>query len=284
MLALRARYVFPIDSPPIRDGVVAIDHDRIVAVGQSSSAAIRDLLPAARDLGDVAILPGLINSHTHLEFSNLPQPLGEPGMPFADWIRFVVRSRHERLAVSQADPMVRGITESIEHGVTALGEIASTPWQGNESLPLEITEFCEVICFHRDRDQTRYHTAVAAVDDASQNPPIRWTDMLRPGISPHTPFTVRPELVQQCVQLSSTRQIPLTLHLAETREELELLRSGSGPLVDMMQEFSQWEATEIKPNTRPLELFKNAQSCPSGAGDPRQLFGRRRNQFPSRAR
>ncbi len=62
MLAFRARLVFPIDGPPLRDGVVAIDHDRIVAVGESSSPAIRDLLPAARDLGDVAILPGLINS------------------------------------------------------------------------------------------------------------------------------------------------------------------------------------------------------------------------------
>ncbi len=257
MLALRARYVFPIDSPPIRDGVVAIDHDRIVAVGQSSSATIRDLLPAARDLGDVAILPGLINSHTHLEFSNLPQPLGTPGMAFADWIRFVVRSRHERLAASQSDPLICGLTESIEHGVTAIGEIASVPWQGSESLPLEITEFCEVICFHRDRDQNRFHTAVAAVDDAGQSQPgIRWTGTFRPGISPHTPYTVRPELIQQCVQLSSRRRIPLALHLAETREELELLHSGSGPLVEMMQEFSQWDPTEIQPNSRPLDYLK----------------------------
>jgi aminodeoxyfutalosine deaminase len=236
---------------------VAIDHDRIVAVGQSSSAAIRDLLPAARDLGDVAILPGLINPHTHLEFSNLQQPLGTPGMAFADWIRFVVRSRRERSTTSQSDPMVRGIAESIAHGVTALGEIASTPWQASDSLPLEITEFCEVICFHRDRDQTRYHTAVAAVEDASPTPPsIRWTDTFRPGISPHTPYTVRPELIEQCVQLSSRRHIPLALHLAETREELELLRSGSGRLVDLMQEFNQWDGKEIQPNTRPLDYLK----------------------------
>ncbi len=101
MLAFRARYVFPIDTPPLRDGVVAIDHDRIVAVGESSSPEIQDLLPAARDLGDVAILPGFINSHTHLEFSDLKSPLGTSGMSFPDWIRLVVelkRENHRRLS------------------------------------------------------------------------------------------------------------------------------------------------------------------------------------------
>src|SRR6185503_14753417 len=97
MLAFRARYVFPIDAPPLRDGIVAIDHDRIVAVGESSSPAIRDLLPAARDLGDVAIFPGLINSHTHLEFSDLRQPLGSAGMLFPDWIRLVIEQRRSVL-------------------------------------------------------------------------------------------------------------------------------------------------------------------------------------------
>ena len=96
MLAFRARYVFPIDAPPLRDGVVAIDHDRIVAVGESSSPAMHDLLPAARDLGDVAILPGFVNPHTHLEFSDLRQPLGTPGMAFPDWIRLVVEYQRQR--------------------------------------------------------------------------------------------------------------------------------------------------------------------------------------------
>ena len=67
----------PIDAPPLRDGVVAIDHDRIVAIGEASSPAIHDLLPAARDLGDVAILPGFINPHTHLEFSDLRSAAGD---------------------------------------------------------------------------------------------------------------------------------------------------------------------------------------------------------------
>ncbi|HEY2827838.1 MAG TPA: amidohydrolase family protein, partial [Pirellulales bacterium] len=193
MLAFRAHYVFPIDSPPIHDAIVAIDHDRIVAVAAANSPAGRDLLPAARDLGRVAILPGLINSHTHLEFSNLSEPLGSSGMPFSDWIRLVVHSRHARLAASETDPIAAGIAESIRSGTTALGEIASSPWQQEATLPLEITQFCEVICFRRDSDQQRYQTAFDAVCGTKNDSlsSIKWTEIFRPGISPHTPYSVR---------------------------------------------------------------------------------------------
>ncbi len=92
MFAIRARYVFPLDRPPLRDAAIVFDRSRIVAVGEQ---AARD----ARDLGNVAILPGLVNPHTHLEFSDLRQPLGTPGMSFSDWIRLVVRSRRERPAM-----------------------------------------------------------------------------------------------------------------------------------------------------------------------------------------
>ena len=140
-----ARYIFPIDSPPIRDGLVAIDHDRIIAVGPANSPSLSDFVPAARDLGDVAILPGLVNPHTHLEFSDLSQPLGTPGMLIADWIRLVVASRRAESNSPDIDPIALGIAESTRVGVTGIGEIASTPWQRPGSLPLEVTQFCEFI-------------------------------------------------------------------------------------------------------------------------------------------
>ena len=70
--ALQARWVLPVDSPPIAGGVVTIVDGRIVAVESKSG---RDA--ATVDLGDVVLIPGLVNAHTHLEFSHLEQPLGE---------------------------------------------------------------------------------------------------------------------------------------------------------------------------------------------------------------
>jgi len=191
MLAYRARYIFPVDAPPIRDGLIAIDHDRIIAVGPADSPALSDFVPAARDLGDVAILPGIINPHTHLEFSDLTQPLGTPGMAFPDWIRLVVANRQARSATPAAVrgfpdpaqsstaglpiPIERGLAESTRCGVTAIGEIASTPWQRPASLLLEVTQFCEFIALRVGDDQ-RYQAAVHAVSGQS---PSTWSDDFR---------------------------------------------------------------------------------------------------------
>jgi aminodeoxyfutalosine deaminase len=254
MLAFRARYVFPIDgAPPLRDGIVAIDHDRIVAVGDATSTVAQEFGSAARDLGNVAILPGLINAHTHLEFSDVRAPLAAPGMAFADWIRLVVRNRRARS--SEIDSIALGIAESSAHGVTAIGEIASTLWLRDVAWPVEITEFCEVIAFRSGPDDARFSAAVNATASADDGG-FEWSDVFRPGLSPHTPYTVRPELIRRLVGLSAERRIPLAHHLAETREELTLLRDGTGPLVEMMQEFGQWDAEAIPAGSRPMDYLQ----------------------------
>ncbi len=99
MLRLRARWIFPVDRPPIENGILTIHEERIESVEPSSSGT------AATDLGDVAILPGLVNAHTHLEFSDLTAPIGDPGIPFPDWIRAVVEYRRNRSAAERIEAM-----------------------------------------------------------------------------------------------------------------------------------------------------------------------------------
>src|SRR5687768_16728204 len=91
---LRARWVFPIDQPPLENGIVEIRGDEIIAARTYRAG------DCVEDLGDVALLPGLVNAHTHLEFSRLDQPLGEPQMPLPDWTRLVIQYRREEIARS----------------------------------------------------------------------------------------------------------------------------------------------------------------------------------------
>src|SRR3954469_23720258 len=88
-MAIRARWVLPIDQPPIDGGIVTIVGDRIAAVGRNESGR------PPRDLGDVALLPGLINAHTHLESSALEHPLGHAGISLPAWIERVIAWRRE---------------------------------------------------------------------------------------------------------------------------------------------------------------------------------------------
>ncbi len=90
-ISLRARLVCPVDRPPIADGVVTIDGERIVAVTPTSRAD-----GPSRDLGDVALVPSFVNAHTHLEFSHLREPLGQPGMRLVDWLPLAIAERQSR--------------------------------------------------------------------------------------------------------------------------------------------------------------------------------------------
>lgn len=249
---LRASWVFPVDSPPIQDGIVRVVNGRIVSVGTSDAGE------AITDLGNVALLPGLINAHTHLEFSLLKQPLGQPGMPFAQWIGEVVSFRRG-LAASGTDlsnysrqATEAGLRESAEAGVVGVGEIATTQWPAEsfESYgDVQGTVFLELLGLSSERIEP----LLAA---AQQHVSVGKEAGFRRGLSPHAPYTVHPDLLRKVCELSSQKKVPLAMHLAESFEELELLRSHSGQLVERLKELGAWHAGSIPRGIRPLDYLE----------------------------
>ena len=245
---VKARFVFTAEGPPRRDAVVMLAGSRIAAIESPSTTE------PAIDLGNVAILPGFVNAHTHLEFSDLTARLGSPGMPFADWIRRVVAYRRNRTEDERQAGSLAGLRESIDFGVTSLGEIATAGWPVEafladaDKLP-SATVFLEVIGLRRERIESaviaaRDHVALAA------------KDRMRIGISPHAPYSVHPDFVRQLAGLSSVAGVPLAMHLAESHEELELLATGGGPLRDLLIELDAWDSNAIRGNSRPLDYLR----------------------------
>jgi cytosine/adenosine deaminase-related metal-dependent hydrolase len=274
MRVLRAKYVFPIDGPPLRDGVVAIDGNRLVAVGDEKLPAIRDLLGDVVDLGNVAILPGFVNAHTHLELSSFAQPLGEPGMSFPDWIRVVVEFQRiqrqqftdEGTKFPRSEYLERAIADGAEQlkwaAVTSVGDIESginsplrdvrVEFLRSRRLPLDLTDFLEVIALKASNAEDAAGYLAAALQFRSALPEIT----VLPGISPHAPYTVHPKLLERCVQLSAERRMPVAHHLAESREELMLLRAGRGPFVKLLEGFDAWDPDAIPFGSRPLDYLQ----------------------------
>src|SRR5690606_19476585 len=144
----RARWILPISRPPIQDGWVLTRGHAILAVGEHQPP-LRDY--PVEDLGNVAILPGLINAHTHLEFSALAQPVGFPGIKLCDWIGLVTALRRK----PRRDPgkiIADGLEESRLAGVRLVGEIATTPWAGFRNRHcMETVAFAEVLGLSPER-------------------------------------------------------------------------------------------------------------------------------------
>jgi len=240
---LKARYVFPGSGQPIAGGAVTIAGERIAAVGQPSDRG------AGEDLGNVAVLPGLVNAHTHLEFGDLAEPLGHRGIARVDWIRRLMAMRQR--SADRRLPVRDGLAESARQGVALLGEIAQPGWSAEPfaAAELDAVVFQELIAPTAD-------CVAAAVQLAEEHLGTPMPPGVRPGLGPHAPYTVHDDLLAAAVDLSAAHRAPLAMHLAESREELQLLRSGEGPLAELLAERGRWEPARFRPGTRPLDYLK----------------------------
>jgi len=211
-----------------------------------SDGIIEDLYASkdarAVDLGPVALIPGLVNAHTHLEFSDREEPLAAPGCDFFDWISEVVVYRRRR---SVAGPealfqtLQRGLRECAKAGGALVADIVTSEYDpGRFDTPHpRLVLFRELYTLRSEQVGTQLETARRFVHRPvpSEQPPVVF------GLSPHAPYTVHPDLFEGLVELARRHQVPLAMHLAETQAELELLRCGTGPCVEMLRRFGLWK-------------------------------------------
>ncbi len=248
-LSFRARWVLPAAGPPLEGGIVNLAGERIIAVGQDATAN-------TLDLGDVVLLPGLVNTHTHLEFSDCEKPLGRPRVPLPEWIRQVIGTRHR--GDRDATAAIRtGLRESLRGGVTTIGEISTTSPSAYATFSgSNLSVFQEVIGFSAARVDSVQNDLEQRLAVSIEN------SNLQMGISPHAPYTVHPQLLRSLVNVASERNLPMAMHLAESREELELLRSGTGPFQQLLADRSMWDAEAIPRDSTPLDYLRTLSTAP----------------------
>lgn len=204
----------------------------------------------------VAVVPPLVNAHTHLEFSSLSEPIG-PSSPFPDWIRSVIRWR-----IGQADSAVpgleQGLAESRANSVSVIGEITTSDGAlaTLQDSQQNIVSFRELIGFLPDRIFDQISVMTHHLDAIPE------TGRVQAGISPHAPYSVHPDLFLSAVETCAQRAIPLAMHLGETTDELELLAHGTGHFVDFLQEMNLWDATVLPKGSRILDYLHQLARLP----------------------
>ena len=240
---LQARHVVPICGDPIDNGWVQIVRGRVVALGSRRPPG------PVRDLGDVIILPGLVNAHTHLEFSDLDRPLPAiGGLPA--WIERVVAMRRSRVA-SGADETSRlvaavqsGFDQSAVAGVTAIGEIATASHPQTSATGPLVRVFREMIGL------SPAATAAARAILRRELDHLSHAGVLA-GLSPHAPYSVTESLGRQMLREVVCRRLPVAMHLAESRDEAELLATGGGAFRSLLVQLGAWQP-ESPPRLLPL--------------------------------
>ncbi len=270
---LHARFVFPVVRDPIENGFVSFEDGRIVEVGKSPPPGER------YDLGNAAILPGFVNAHAHLEFSGLAKPLGAPAWVL--WIGFA-RSSHgaKDTRLDPAVAIAMGLQECGREGVTSVGNISQPgdPTDAYENFSADGTRFLEIISPKRDIlalsvDVYPKHFATNKIEHFpqtsdqisrivnlhSKNHLLLQEEKAADwefGLSPHAPYSISSELLENLAGISSIKKIPLAMHLAESREEMQLLREGTGPFRDFLHERNIFDPAAFPGGKRPLDYLK----------------------------
>lgn len=249
-LLLRAAWVCPISAPPLREGWVALTAGLIVAVGHGAAA------PDARetrDLGDVVLLPGLVNAHTHLELSWLRGRVP----PAADFLTWVARLMDQRRSLEQPgdpvthEPMTVALAEMAATGTVAVGDISnalvSPPALAASGLPAVV--FHELLGF-------RTTDGRAAVEAARARHAGLASDTVRLTLAPHAPFSVSPELFRAIRDAVADEAAPRTsVHVGESSDEVRLLVDGDGPWRTRLVELGAWRENWRAPGRRPADYL-----------------------------
>ena len=284
-IAVRARWVLPIDQPPIEGGIVTIAGGRIVAVGENCSGR------PPRDLGDVALLPGLVNAHTHLEFSLLDQPLGEPGMPFPAVDR--PRGRVSADAGQGPDGRDRRLSAVPPAGGRARDwpnckRRRPWPWarsprpagRGSAFRPRGSPRRFSWSCWASTPASKSQLLAMAKsfVTDVQDAGPA-----LRPGLSPHAPYTVSPDLVRKVCELSAQERFPRRHAPGRIAgRSWNCSHRTAGRWSSCCSRWRPGIRTRCRGASRRCDYLRAAGNRSSRTGDSRQLSDRRRNRSSCR--
>src|SRR5690349_13548109 len=124
-LLLRARVVVPMTRPPIMDGAVLIKGKRIADVGRW-----RDLRNEHAnnliDLGEVALIPGLVNAHCHLDYTDMAGQLLPPRV-FTDWLKLILVTKASWSQADYAQSWRHGAAMLLRTGTTTVADIETVP-------------------------------------------------------------------------------------------------------------------------------------------------------------
>jgi aminodeoxyfutalosine deaminase len=247
-LTIAARFVYPVEGPPIENGCLTIEHGRIAWVGSSSDRTC-DL-----NLGNVAIVPGFVNAHTHLELAPLDRPVDDKENEVS-WLRRVVDQRRAGREETAGATVQSNVKASIRAGTTLLADIttAGLSWESIAAAPLRAVVFAELIGMKRDRGLETSDMAWRWL--GSIRPETQVSACARPGLSPHAPYSTAGWLYHKAV----ASRMPLSTHLAEMPEELRLLQHRDGPLRRFLEDLGAWDDEWDPIGPRPADYVRKGE-------------------------
>lgn len=228
-MILRARAVLPIVGPTIHNGAVVVSGKRIKAVGRWRDLA--DGRSESLDLGDAVLMPGLINAHCHLDYTQMAGQFSAPKV-FIDWLKLITTTKSQWTAAEYTASWLSGSQMLLRTGTTTVADIEAVPqllpevWR---STPLRIISFLEMIGI------TNRRTPEAILQEILDKVSTLGDRRCSIGLSPHAPYSTLTKLMQLSGEAVRQRGWLLCTHVAESASEFVMFTGGRGDMFDWLR-------------------------------------------------
>ncbi len=228
-MIVRARVVLPISLPPIENGAVYVSGNRVAAVGGWHD--LKSLDGPVCDLGNSILLPGLVNAHCHLDYTDMAGMIPAQ-KTFSDWIKSMLALKAQWSYTEYSQSWLHGARMLLRTGTTTVADIEAVPellpdvWS---ATPLRVCSLLELTNVKSRR------SPVDIIAEAAQKINSLNSVNCFSGLSPHALYSTSPELVKRSAQLARENNWLLSTHVAESEEESEMFDHRRGPLFDWLK-------------------------------------------------
>ncbi|MBA3761828.1 MAG: amidohydrolase family protein [Chthoniobacterales bacterium] len=228
-MILRARHVVTMDGAPIENGAVLVRGDKIAEVGPWSNVK-KSNGGNTIDLGESALLPGLINAHCHLDYTCLRGAIPRQES-FTAWIQAINVLKATLTENDYLRSIEEGFAEAAAFGTTTAANLEAFPelLAGMDAPPLRTWWFAELI----DVRAKQPLVEICAQLQRAFRRRDGWLGGL--GLAPHAPFTASAQLYEEASNLAQTNDLLLTTHLAESVDEMQMFSGARGALFQFME-------------------------------------------------
>jgi 5-methylthioadenosine/S-adenosylhomocysteine deaminase len=225
MIRYRARWVVPITSPPIANGIVGVEGAKIVFVGEADDAPHGDDV----DFGQAILMPGLVNAHCHLELTAMRGFLED-----LDFRRWILRLTNARRSVLDRDALLDSARYGIEEGL--LAGITTYADTGDSGVAMQSMREAGVRGINYQEvfgpDPAQCEASIAGLKEKVAGLRYLETPLVRVGVSPHAPYTVSDDLFRATADLAREWHLPMAIHIAESELEQQLVVDAEGSFAD----------------------------------------------------
>jgi cytosine/adenosine deaminase-related metal-dependent hydrolase len=234
----------PDGAPWIPEGAVALDEDDVLRAVGTRTDLRRRYADAPETRAEGALLPGLVNAHTHLELSNLAGEV-PGGAGLVAWAGACMHATEEHTHEERRDAALAAAAEAARLGTAAVGDVGNSL----ASVPGIVAAGLRGTIFHELLGSRQARTGDALADAARERAEVTkkhpWPAGLGYVPAPHAPYSADPDLLERIFLAAARVGLPTSIHVAEDEDELALLRDGSGRWPAVLQDLGVDVATRV---------------------------------------